>query len=272
MGETWLGYQNRCWRHFRNRHLWNHVGAWLPSSGVSVIAGLLYFHIHPAGTAVDWETIGVSAALSIGIFLLLSVVQFFVFVPSHLSAEDREMWSRRETSLTATIDGQSIEIVNLKSGLPELEVEIKEIALGLAGTGNTAVFIWVKLFLKRPGKIGATYSLFVVNRGSAIPLAPLLDINDWQYVKRNEQPRLGEAFGIQEAMKARKDAVPLSTELESGVYAEGWLHFVGDGMGDSFIGRSDLRLRIDTSVGKLEVERPGVSMAGTTYCMRRKII
>ncbi len=270
MGETWLGYQKRCWRHFRSRHLWNHVGAWLPSSGVSVIAGLLYFHFHPKGTAVDWETIGVSAALSLGIFLFLSVVQFFVFVPSHLSAEDNKAWSKRESSLTATIEGQSTEIVNLKSGLPDLEVEIKEIALGLAGAGGTAVFIWVKLFPKRPGKTGATYSLSVVHRGRAVPLTPLFDIDDWQYVKRNEFPHPGEAFGIQEALKARKDAIALPTELESGVYAEGWLHFIAADMSDSFIGKSDLRLRIDTTVGKLEVETPGVSLPSTTYSMKRR--
>jgi hypothetical protein len=54
------------------------------------------------------------------------------------------------------------------------------------------------------------------------------------------------------------------------VYAEGWLHFVSNEVTDVEIGRSVVRLRVNSSVGNIEIERPGITVVGTRYIMRRR--
>jgi hypothetical protein len=145
----------------------------------------------------------------------------------------------------------------------DLDLEVKEFAFHATRTGGQQIFILVKVFLRTPHLLEVAYSLSVVAHGRATPLDTVFDMDQWMYVERRT---VGQYHGTGVYMEAR----PMPTTIEAGVYAEGWLHFVSAEVTDTEVGKSHVRLLANTTAGKKEIERQGVSIVGTRYMMRRK--
>jgi hypothetical protein len=264
MADTWWQYQQKCLSYLRRHHLMAHILQWLVPVVPSLIGGVWYFHLHPHGTGMDWQAIGVSVGVAVSSFLVILLLQYLLVLPWRLSVEEGKAHSQHRDALTRTVEVQREEIENVSAELPDFDLEVTEIAFNASRTGGQQIFILAKGFLRRPHKLEAKYSLSVVAHGQAKVLEIVHDIDEWLYMER-------EWLGKYRPVGALMEAKAMPAVIEAGVTVEGWLHFVSEEVTDTEVGKSNVRLLADTSFGKKKVERKGISIVGTRYLMRRKI-
>lgn len=213
-----------------------------------------------------WPTLLKPHPWVVGLLLLASVVMFIYAASGN---KDKEVSTKMQTS--RDVSGMMFQADTLnyheapaqKIDLLDLELEIKEITFNATRTGGLSVFVYVKGLLKNPRQLDVAYSLVLVTHGVAIHFEHVHDLYEWMCREKT-------SVDFYHGDGAFQIVQPMPSSMEAGVYAEGWLHFVSQETHDPRTLDCTVRLRADTSVGKLEKERHGVTFKGTGYQMLRK--
>jgi len=213
-----------------------------------------------------WDVVMVVAL----VVMIFAVIFWFATKDDDEKATRTPVPTPSKTQKAGDVSGQMFQADTLyynevpnQSERLDFDLEIKEFAFHATRTGGQQIFILAKGFLRSPHLLEATYSLSVVAHGRATPLETVCDMDQWLY---DERRMVGQYHGTGVYMEAQ----PMPTTIEAGVYAEGWLHFVSSEVTDTEVGKSHVRLLANTTAGKKEIEKQGVSLVGTRYMMRRK--
>jgi hypothetical protein len=249
------------------------LGLWFPS-----VPGIVLFVLQ--AWEKGWNTVSTEFWLGFKVILGSYGLLFFYCIVRNLYREhvalaaraneaesllhtlthiDEPDLSESEGELKSQIKSLQAEIEQLKMSLPDLDLEIKAVAFNTRRDGGSNVFIWSKALLRHPKTMNVEYSMSLTTFGTILSFDSVDDLSEWQG-RQKDSPDVYNGFGPFHPLE------PMPTKLEAGLYAEGWLHFTSEEVGQDC---RTVRLRVTSSAGKKEIDMLDLTFKGTGHDIRR---
>jgi len=170
-----------------------------------------------------------------------------------------------------TIVSQQKEISRLKSVPPEVELKVEDLVRHRSPSSSERwryadIFVQVSALLRVPASIEVEYTLDLIKRGSTLRAEFVNDLREWQVIERAYFQHLGSA----PQRYFYRAMPPLDANLSVTRKCDGWLHFRFDGLSDTEITGSRMRLNAVTRYGLVSIEQELVgTLMGPLVVLRK---